>query len=158
MHPAISMALGLERIVLCTEPQKTKPVLKWRRDYAEIQAQTTMLHRLKFREHLNYKWNDFMDSALWSWGKYFIVCCYPMRLTTWIPEQSSRSGNLKVVIEVWNGLSVWLTVVDRCLGPSLWGMVFMEVGRCSAIQYYPITTCKCRSHRTQSPGLWKQEI
>lgn len=62
-----------------------------------------------------------------------MVSYHLMRLITWIPEESSRSGNLKVVTEVCSCLSVWLIVVDGCLGPSLWGMVLTEVGRCGAI-------------------------
>ena len=62
-----------------------------------------------------------------------MVCYHLKRLIVWIPEESPRPGNLKVVIEVWSHLSVWLTVVDGCLEPSLWGMVLMEVGRCGAI-------------------------
>lgn len=53
---------------MCTEQQKTKPGIKRRRDYAEIQAPANMLHRLKFRDYLNYKWSDFMDSTLRAEG------------------------------------------------------------------------------------------
>lgn len=62
-----------------------------------------------------------------------MVCNHLKRLIAWIPKESSRSRNLKAVIDVWSPLSVWFTVVDACLGPSLWGMVLMEVGRCRVI-------------------------
>ena len=62
-----------------------------------------------------------------------MVCNHLRRLIAWIPKESSRSRNLKAVIDVWSPLSVWFTVVDGCLGHSLWGIVLMEVGRCRVI-------------------------
>lgn len=44
------------------------------------------------------------------------ACDHLKRLTAWIPEESSRSRNLKAVTDVWSSQSVWLTVVDGCLG------------------------------------------
>lgn len=62
-----------------------------------------------------------------------MVCNHLKRLIAWIPKESSRSRNLKAVTDVWSPLSVWFTVVDGCLGHSLWGMVLMEVGSCRVI-------------------------
>lgn len=64
-----------------------------------------------------------------------MVCDHLKRLIAWIPKESSRSRNLKAVIDVWSAPSVWRTAVNRCLGPPLWDMVLKEVGRCGVIQY-----------------------
>lgn len=65
--------------------------------------------------------------------RYFVVCCHPKKLTAWIPEESQRSENLKVVIEIWRCLVLVARSGNGCLGLSLWGIVLMEVGRCGAI-------------------------
>ena len=82
-----------------------------------------------------------------------MVCDQLKRLIAWIPKESSRSRNLKAVIDVWRAPSVWHTAVNRCLGPSLWGMVLMEVGRCGVIQYCPSCHMQTQKPHNTKPRL-----